>query len=82
MQQPQPGLSEAGSGFADRPGFHGACHRAGHFGPDPLAQSGLRQAHHVVFGLVPPIRSITLPLLSLSTSLVIDQTPSFLTAAT
>jgi hypothetical protein len=24
------------------PGFRGACHRAGHFGPDPLAQSGLR----------------------------------------
>jgi hypothetical protein len=24
------------------PGFRGACHRAGHFGPDPLAQSGLQ----------------------------------------
>jgi hypothetical protein len=23
-------------------GFHRACHRAGHFGPDPLVQSGLR----------------------------------------
>jgi hypothetical protein len=22
------------------PGFHRACHRAGHFGPDPLVQSG------------------------------------------
>src|SRR6202035_306971 len=26
------------------PGFHGVCHRAGHFGPDPLAQSGLQDA--------------------------------------
>src|SRR5579862_3668255 len=25
------------------PGLRGACHRAGHFGPDPLAPSGLRQ---------------------------------------
>jgi hypothetical protein len=25
------------------PGFHGACHRAGHFGPDPLVQPGLQQ---------------------------------------
>ena len=24
------------------PGLRGACHRAGHFGPDPLAPSGLR----------------------------------------
>ena len=24
------------------PGFHGACHRAGHFGPDPLVPSGLQ----------------------------------------
>ena len=24
------------------PGFHGACHRAGHFGPDPLVQPGLQ----------------------------------------
>src|ERR1700730_15032505 len=24
------------------PGFRGACHRAGHFGPDPLAPSGLQ----------------------------------------
>src|SRR5271169_2361601 len=23
-------------------GFHGACHRAGHFGPDPLVQPGLQ----------------------------------------
>ena len=23
-------------------GFHGACHRAGHFGPDPLVQPILR----------------------------------------
>jgi hypothetical protein len=22
------------------PGFHGACHRAGHFGPDPLVHPG------------------------------------------
>jgi hypothetical protein len=43
----------------------------------------LLPAHHVVSDLEPPIRSITLLLsLSLSTSLVIDQTPSFLTAAT
>src|ERR1700741_5237192 len=25
------------------PGLRGACHRAGHFGPAPLAPSGLRQ---------------------------------------
>jgi hypothetical protein len=25
------------------PGFHGACHRAGHFGPDPLVPSGLQK---------------------------------------
>src|SRR5580704_15498340 len=25
------------------PGLRGACHWAGHFGPDPLAPSGLRQ---------------------------------------
>ena len=25
------------------PGFHGACHRAGHFGPDPLVPSGPRK---------------------------------------
>ncbi len=26
----------------EKPGLRGACHRAGHFGPDPLAPSGLR----------------------------------------
>jgi hypothetical protein len=40
-------LSEAKSGndiadFSTAPGFHGACHRAGHFGPDPLVQPGLQ----------------------------------------
>jgi hypothetical protein len=38
------------------PGFQRACHRAGHFGPDPLVQSGLRlRAYYpsdVVAGLV------------------------------
>jgi hypothetical protein len=24
------------------PGFHGACHRAGHFGPDPLVHPGYK----------------------------------------
>ena len=39
--------------------------------------------HHVVFGIKPLMRSITFPLsLSLSVSLLIDQTPSFLTAST
>ena len=33
-----PGQSVGREAF---PGFRGACHRAGHFGPDPLAQSGL-----------------------------------------
>jgi hypothetical protein len=40
--------------FPILPGFRGACHRAGHFGPDPLAYPGYnnnkreaerRQAH-------------------------------------
>jgi hypothetical protein len=30
------------------PGFRGACHRAGHFGPDPLAPSGLRNRYRDV----------------------------------
>ncbi len=30
------------SSFSIVPGFHGACHRAGHFGPDPLVQPGLQ----------------------------------------
>jgi hypothetical protein len=29
--------------FEAAPGFRGACHRAGRFGPDPLVQSGLRK---------------------------------------
>ena len=32
------------SSLRTAPGFRGACHRAGHFGPDPLVQSGLRNA--------------------------------------
>jgi hypothetical protein len=30
------------SSFQLVPGFHGACHRAGHFGPDPVGSSGLQ----------------------------------------
>ena len=30
--------------------FAGACHRAGHFGPDPLAPSGLRLLYQLVEG--------------------------------
>jgi hypothetical protein len=30
------------SSFQLVPGFHGACHRAGHFGPDPLVHPGYK----------------------------------------
>src|SRR5262245_40529680 len=30
------------SSFKIAPGFHGACHRAGHFGPDPLVHPGYK----------------------------------------
>jgi len=35
-------IRERHGGLLIVPGFCGACHRAGHFGPDPLASSGLR----------------------------------------
>ena len=36
-------IRERSRSFKADPGFHGACHRAGHFGPDPLVPSGLRR---------------------------------------
>ena len=38
---------ERHQGRTVHPGFRGACHRAGHFGPDPLAQSGLRRKKNI-----------------------------------
>jgi hypothetical protein len=35
-------IRERSSSLNAAPGFRGACHRAGHFGPDPLAQPRLR----------------------------------------
>jgi hypothetical protein len=39
----QSAIRERSISFNVDPGFHGACHRAGHFGPDPLVPSGLRK---------------------------------------
>jgi hypothetical protein len=38
----------------ERPGYRGACHRAGHFGPDPLAHAGYAKIQCPTSTVTPP----------------------------